>query len=62
LPANRTRSPNALPPIACGDEVLGRAVIVASGVEYRRLGVASLERWTGAGLFYGVAGAEAHTW
>ena len=42
-----------------GDEVLGRAVILASGVEYRRLGVPSLDRWTGAGLFYGAAGAEA---
>ena len=38
-----------------GDEVLGRAVILASGVEYRRLGVPSLDRWTGAGLFYGAA-------
>jgi thioredoxin reductase (NADPH) len=42
-----------------GDEVLGRAVILASGVEYRRLGVPSLDRWTGAGLFYGAAGTEA---
>jgi thioredoxin reductase (NADPH) len=42
-----------------GDDVLGRAVILASGVEYRRLGVPSLDRWTGAGLFYGAAGTEA---
>jgi thioredoxin reductase (NADPH) len=42
-----------------GDEVLGRAVILASGVAYRRLGVPSLDRWTGAGLFYGAAGTEA---
>jgi len=41
-----------------GDEVLGRAVILASGVEYRRLGVPSLDRWTGAGLFYGAAGTQ----
>ena len=41
-----------------GDEVLGRAVILASGVEYRRLGVPSLDRWTGAGLFYGAAASE----
>jgi thioredoxin reductase (NADPH) len=40
-----------------GDAVLGRAVILASGVEYRRLGVPSLDRWTGAGLFYGAAGS-----
>jgi thioredoxin reductase (NADPH) len=42
-----------------GDEVLGRTVVLALGVEYRRLGVPSLERWTGAGLFYGAAGTEA---
>jgi thioredoxin reductase (NADPH) len=42
-----------------GDEVLGRAVILAVGVDYRRLGVASLERWIGSGLYYGAAGAEA---
>lgn len=41
------------------DDVLGRAVIVASGVEYRRLEVPSLDRWTGTGLFYGAAGTEA---
>jgi thioredoxin reductase (NADPH) len=41
-----------------GDDVLGRAVILASGVEYRRLGVPSLDRWTGAGLFYGAAGTH----
>src|SRR5690606_7923381 len=42
-----------------GNDALGRAVILATGVEYRRLGVPSLERWTGDGLFYGAAGAEA---
>ena len=41
-----------------GDDVLGRAVILALGVEYRRLGVPSLDRWTGAGLFYGAAGTQ----
>jgi len=41
-----------------GDDVLGRAVILASGVEYRKLGVPSLERWTGAGLFYGAAATQ----
>jgi thioredoxin reductase (NADPH) len=42
-----------------GDGVVGHAVILASGVEYRRLEVPSLDRWAGAGLFYGAAGAEA---
>ena len=43
--------------LSSGGEVLGRAVILASGVEYRRLGVPSLDRWTGTGLFYGAAGS-----
>jgi thioredoxin reductase (NADPH) len=43
--------------LSSGEEVVGRAVIIASGVEYRKLGVPSLERWTGAGLFYGAAAA-----
>ena len=44
--------------LSAGDAVLGRAVILAAGVEYRRLGVPSLDRWTGAGLFYGAAASE----
>jgi thioredoxin reductase (NADPH) len=44
--------------VSAGDVVLGRAVILAAGVEYRRLGVPSLDRWTGAGLFYGAAASE----
>ena len=42
-----------------GGEARGRAVIVATGVDYRRLGIPSLERWTGNGVYYGAAGAEA---
>ncbi len=42
-----------------GSAVLARAVILACGVEYRRLDVPSLDRWAGAGLFYGAAAAEA---
>jgi thioredoxin reductase (NADPH) len=57
--ATRLASRNGLIAItlSSGDEVLARAAIVASGVEYRRLGVPSLDRWTGAGLFYGAAGS-----
>ena len=42
-----------------GTEVGGRAVIIATGVAYRRLGVPSLEELTGAGVFYGAAATEA---
>lgn len=36
-----------------GDVVRGRAVVLALGVEYRRLGVGSVERLVGAGVHYG---------
>jgi thioredoxin reductase (NADPH) len=42
-----------------GEAVAGRAVVVATGVAYRRLGVPALEALTGAGVFYGAAAAEA---
>jgi thioredoxin reductase (NADPH) len=40
-------------------EVIARSVIIATGVDYRRIGVPSLERLVGAGVFYGAASAEA---
>ena len=40
-------------------EVEARAVVVATGVSYRRLGVPSLERLVGRGVFYGPAVSEA---
>jgi len=42
-----------------GRAVSGRAVILATGAAYRRLGVASLEELTGNGVFYGAAASEA---
>jgi thioredoxin reductase (NADPH) len=42
-----------------GTEVTGKAVVVATGVSWRRLGVPRLEALVGAGVFYGAAGAEA---
>lgn len=42
-----------------GTEVSGRAVILATGVSYRRLGIPSLEGLVGAGVFYGAAVSEA---
>jgi thioredoxin reductase (NADPH) len=40
-------------------EVSARAVVLAMGVEWRRLGIAGVERFTGRGLFYGAARTEA---
>ena len=42
-----------------GTEVEARAVVVATGVTWRRLGVSRLEALVGSGVFYGAAGAEA---
>jgi thioredoxin reductase (NADPH) len=42
-----------------GNELEGRAVIVATGAAYRRIGVPALEALTGAGVFYGAAVTEA---
>jgi thioredoxin reductase (NADPH) len=42
-----------------GSELLARAVIVATGMTYRRIGIPALERFVGAGVFYGAAGVEA---
>lgn len=42
-----------------GGDVRARAVIVATGVEYRRLGVEALEDLVGAGVNYGAAMAAA---
>jgi thioredoxin reductase (NADPH) len=39
-------------------EVRGRAVLLATGASYRRLGVPALEALNGAGVFYGGPGSE----
>jgi thioredoxin reductase (NADPH) len=40
--------------------VRARAVVVATGAHYRRLGVAELEALSGAGVFYGGPGSDAN--
>ena len=42
-----------------GGEALARAVLIATGVSYRRLGIPALDRLLGMGVFYGAAAAEA---
>jgi len=42
-----------------GSEVRGRAMIIATGVSYRRLAVPELEALVGAGVFYGAATVQA---
>ncbi|MGY1680671.1 FAD-dependent oxidoreductase [Geodermatophilus sp. SYSU D01176] len=45
--------------LAHGGVAAGRAVVLATGASYRRLGVESLEALHGAGVFYGAAASEA---
>ena len=42
-----------------GREVNARAIVLALGVSWRRLGIPKLEALIGAGVFYGAAGSEA---
>lgn len=42
-----------------GSQAAARAVIIASGVAYRRLGIPALDGLIGAGVFYGAPGVEA---
>jgi thioredoxin reductase (NADPH) len=42
-----------------GSQAVARAVIIAVGVTYRRLGIPALDRLVGMGVFYGAAGSEA---
>jgi thioredoxin reductase (NADPH) len=44
-----------------GDEATARAVVLATGVSYRRLGIPALERLVGSGVFYGASVSEART-
>jgi thioredoxin reductase (NADPH) len=55
----RADGPRRLVRLSDGSEVGADAVVVASGVAWRRLGVPRLEALVGAGVFYGAAGAEA---
>lgn len=45
--------------VADGREITARAVVIATGVSWRRLGIPKLESLIGTGVFYGAAGSEA---
>ncbi|SDR03849.1 thioredoxin reductase (NADPH) [Arthrobacter crystallopoietes] len=45
--------------ISDGTTVRGRTVVVATGVDYRRLGIPQLEELVGRGVFYGATVSEA---
>ena len=45
--------------LADGHQIAAKAVIIATGIAWRRLGVPRLEALIGSGVFYGSAGSEA---
>jgi thioredoxin reductase (NADPH) len=53
------RGPDRVVRLWDGGEVTTRAVLLATGVAWRRLGVPALEALNGSGVFYGAAGSEA---
>ena len=44
-----------------GNEVKSKSVVIATGVDYRKLRNTGMEKLTGAGVYYGAATTEAHT-
>src|SRR5262249_13622264 len=55
----QARGPERVVAVGGGSEVRSRAVVIATGVSYRRLGIPSLDRLIGVGVFYGAATSEA---
>ncbi len=55
----RPEGPELVVTVADGSEVRSRAVVVATGMAYRRLGIPALDALTGAGVFYGAGASEA---
>lgn len=43
-----------------GSEVHSKTVIIATGVQYTQLEIPGIEKFTGAGVYYGAAAIEAH--
>jgi thioredoxin reductase (NADPH) len=55
----RMEGPDRILTLSDGREIVSRAVVLAMGASYQRLGVASLEALVGSGVFYGAAVTEA---
>ncbi|HTP41230.1 MAG TPA: FAD-dependent oxidoreductase [Nitrospiria bacterium] len=55
----RAAGPDRIIALSDGSVITARAVLIATGAAYRRLGVPNLERFTGAGVFYAAGGEVA---
>jgi thioredoxin reductase (NADPH) len=45
--------------LSTGQELVAHSVVIASGVQWRRLDIPGMDRLTGAGVYYGAANTEA---
>ena len=43
-----------------GSEVYSKSIIIATGVQYTKLDISGLDKFAGAGVYYGAASVEAH--
>ena len=55
----RLEDPYKIITLSNGDEVSCHAMLIATGVSYRKLDVPDVDRFTGAGIYYGAAMTEA---
>jgi thioredoxin reductase (NADPH) len=55
----RCESPLAKVELAGGGSVVGRSVVIATGVQYRKLQLANLMKFEGVGVYYGATPMEA---
>ncbi len=55
----RTAGTHRLIALGDGGEATARAVVVATGISYRRLNISDIDRLAGAGVFYGASVVEA---
>ena len=55
----RLEDPYKIITLSTGDEVSCHAMLIATGVSYRKLDVPDVDRFTGAGIYYGAAMTEA---
>jgi thioredoxin reductase (NADPH) len=54
-----SRNPYRIVTLATGEEITCHALVIATGVSYRKLSVPGMDRLLGAGVYYGAAQSEA---
>ena len=57
--ALRVKDPYRIVTLADGNEISAEALLIATGVQWRKLDVPGMDRLTGAGVYYGAGSTEA---